>query len=89
MQAYMKSTMPYLGVPTPQLRAVCRTAFAEHPLGTFGEWRQAILTLWREAQYREERYAAIVTQHRSRLSALSKREALKGLLRSGRVKTVP
>ena len=29
MQAYMKSPMPYHGVPTPLLRRVCKTVFAE------------------------------------------------------------
>jgi DNA alkylation repair enzyme len=42
MQAYMKSAMPYLGVTTPQLRAVCRAVFAAHPLATGDEWRAAI-----------------------------------------------
>lgn len=59
MQAYMKSRMPYLGVPMPQLRAVCRPLFAAHTLIAFEEWRGTTLTLWREATYREERYAAI------------------------------
>jgi 3-methyladenine DNA glycosylase AlkD len=59
MQAYMKSAMPYLGVPAPQLRRVCRAVFAGRPLASFEEWRETALALWREARYREERYAAI------------------------------
>ncbi|MGH2485882.1 MAG: DNA alkylation repair protein [Ktedonobacterales bacterium] len=59
MRAYMKSEMPYLGVPMPRLRAVCRVVFAAHPLASFEVWRGAALTLWRDARYREERYAAI------------------------------
>jgi len=59
MQAYMKSAMPYLGVTTPQLRQVCGAIFAAHPLASFDEWRETALALWREARYREERYAAI------------------------------
>src|SRR6185437_11158736 len=59
MQAYMKSAMPYLGVPAPALRQVCRTVFAAHPLASVDEWRETALALWREARYREERYAAI------------------------------
>jgi len=59
MQAYMKSAMPYYGVPTPILRAACREVFAAHPLGSFEEWQSAALTLWRTARHREERYAAI------------------------------
>jgi 3-methyladenine DNA glycosylase AlkD len=59
MQAYMKSAMPYLGVQTQPRRAVCREAFREHPLSSFEEWRQTVRRLWRDASYREERYAAI------------------------------
>ena len=62
MQAYMKSAMPFYGVQAPQLRAACREVFAAHPLGTCGEWRATVLALWRGAQYREERYAAIPLQ---------------------------
>ena len=59
MQRYMKSSMPYLGVPTPPLRRTCRAVFARHPLDGLDEWRDAILTLWRRATHREHRYAAI------------------------------
>jgi 3-methyladenine DNA glycosylase AlkD len=59
MQAYMKSSMPYLGVQTPLFRKTIRPLLAAHPLATFAEWRDTVLTLWRTARYREERYAAI------------------------------
>lgn len=59
MQAYMKSAMPYLGVPAPALRQVCRAVFAARPLASFEEWHDTALALWREASHREERYAAI------------------------------
>lgn len=59
MQAYMKSEMPYLGVQTPEHRRICRSAFRAHPLDSFESWRDTVMTLWREARYREERYAAI------------------------------
>ena len=58
MQAYMKSAMPYRGVPTPALRALCREVFAAR-LATFPAWRDTVLALWRDATHREERYAAI------------------------------
>ena len=65
MQAYMKSSMPFLGVPTPAQRAVCREAVAAHPVASFEDWTEAVLTLWREAKYREERHAAInIADHR-------------------------
>lgn len=59
MQAYMKSEMPYRGVQTPALRALCREVFSDHPLATQTRWLDTVLALWRRAQYREERYAAI------------------------------
>ena len=59
MQAYMKSEMPFLGVQTPALRALCREVFDACPLGTRARWIDTVLALWRRARYREERYAAI------------------------------
>jgi 3-methyladenine DNA glycosylase AlkD len=59
MQAYMKSEMPYYGVQTPRRRVAQREVFATHALRSFAEWKETILALWREATYREERYAAI------------------------------
>ncbi len=59
MQAYMKSEMPYLGVQTPALKAVCRKVFAAQPIKAQKCWLDTILTIWRNADYREERYAAI------------------------------
>ena len=59
MQAYMKSAMPYYGVQTPAQRAITRRLFAAHRFATAAEWRAACLKIWREAKYREERYAAI------------------------------
>jgi 3-methyladenine DNA glycosylase AlkD len=59
MQAYMKSTMPYLGVQTPGVRAACRAVFAMHRLSDFTSWHDTALSLWRTATHREERYAAI------------------------------
>ncbi|MBA3251252.1 MAG: DNA alkylation repair protein [Geodermatophilaceae bacterium] len=65
MQAYMKSDMPYHGVPAPQQRQVFRAVFAAHPLASRGDWTDTTLELWRAAAYREERYAAIaLTGHR-------------------------
>ena len=59
MRAYMKSEMPYAGVQTPALRALCREVFVAHPLGNQAQWLDTVLALWRRARYREERYAAI------------------------------
>jgi len=59
MQRYMKSEMPYRGVSAPGQRLIWRTVFPAHPLGSFAEWQAVALELWREAAYREERYAAV------------------------------
>lgn len=56
-QAYMKSAMPFLGVRMPAVRALVREAArdADDPAAL----RDAALALWREADSREERYAAL------------------------------
>jgi 3-methyladenine DNA glycosylase AlkD len=59
MQAYMKSEMPYRGITAPDMRAISKRVFAEHPISSCEEWQSAVLELWREARFREERYAAI------------------------------
>jgi len=59
MQAYMKSEMPYLGVPAVPLQAACRAVFSNYPFASAESWRADVLGLWRGAKYREERYAAI------------------------------
>ena len=65
MQAYMKSVMPYRGVTAVPLRLICRELFAAHPLAGFDSWHDTVLDLWRNAAYREERYAALaLTGHR-------------------------
>ncbi|MEX5712242.1 DNA alkylation repair protein [Parafrankia sp. FMc6] len=66
MQAYMKSDMPYRGVPKPARARVLRPVFAARTLADPLGWTATALTLWREAAYREERYAAIdLTGHRA------------------------
>ena len=59
MKRYMKSEMPYRGVQTPMLRRICKDLFRKHPIDDKGVWQDAILELWRNADYREERYAAL------------------------------
>ncbi|MGO1974624.1 MAG: DNA alkylation repair protein [Propionibacteriaceae bacterium] len=58
MQAYMKSELPFRGVTSKPLAALCRTLFNQHLLADEQAWRTAILQLWDEAEFREERYAA-------------------------------
>jgi len=66
MQAYMKSAMPYLGITSTPLAVLCRAHVEAHPLPTFTLWQDTTLALWRDADFREERYAAIaITRHRA------------------------
>ena len=76
MQAYMKSSMPFLGVSAPALRAACRDAVTAHPLDSFDEWSRAVLALWREADYREERHAAITIADDRRYASYRTRQAI-------------
>jgi 3-methyladenine DNA glycosylase AlkD len=59
MQAYMKSAMPYLGVPAIPLRKVCRELFNGLAWSSAAAWQADVLAIWRGAEFREERYAAI------------------------------
>ena len=59
MRAYMKSSMPYLGVRSAGIDAVSKEVFALHPLPSVMAWRATVLELWSQATHREERYVAI------------------------------
>jgi 3-methyladenine DNA glycosylase AlkD len=58
MQAYMKSEMAYLGVPVPAVRAIARAAERERRPSTTEQLIATSTALWRQARYREHRYAA-------------------------------
>ena len=58
-QAYLKSEMPSLGVRVPEVRRIVKAAARELPPGSLQELRSTVLELWRGADWREERYAAI------------------------------
>ena len=59
MQAYMKSATPFLGVRVPAMRTLTRGEAKLRPFATSADLIDTVLRLWREAAYREERYAAI------------------------------
>ena len=66
MQSYMRSAMPFLGVPKPARDRALRPVFAARPLPDASSWSATVLALWRQARYREERYAAIdLTGHQA------------------------
>jgi 3-methyladenine DNA glycosylase AlkD len=59
MQAYMKSSMPFHGVPSPILKKVTRDFFSKVEIKTSKAWQENVLGLWRNAGFREERYSAL------------------------------
>ena len=66
-QAYMKSSMPYRGLTSPELRALLRPLLADPALAPASReaWEADVRALWDGAAYREERYAALaLTGHR-------------------------
>ncbi|POC81296.1 DNA alkylation repair protein, partial [Vibrio vulnificus] len=56
MAAYMKSYMPYRGVPKPQVRKIMMTAARAYPFADAADLLSTATKLWREANCREERY---------------------------------
>lgn len=57
MAAYMKSTMPYRGVSRPQVRRIAR-AIARADRADICVRVSQVRSLWDQAEFREERYAA-------------------------------
>jgi 3-methyladenine DNA glycosylase AlkD len=75
-QAYMKSAMPFHGVPVPQVRRIARAELAVHPLPDRQAWHDTVLELWDGATHREERYAALALVRSPRSAAYQDLEAL-------------
>ncbi len=66
MRAYMKSAMPYRGVTAQPLSHFLRRLYATQTLASEEDWRTAVLLLWDDAEYREERHAATtLARHRA------------------------
>jgi 3-methyladenine DNA glycosylase AlkD len=59
MQAYMKSALPFHGVPAPLRRRLQAEAVKAHPCADTATLAATMRVLWREATHREERYAAV------------------------------
>lgn len=65
MQRYMKSPMPFRGVPRPGREELLRELVATRPVPSPAEFTAAVHDLWDGAEYREERYLALtLTGHR-------------------------
>lgn len=59
MQRYMKSALPFYGVPNPVMRRVVRAVILAHPLPDREVWERTVRALYAQASHREERYAAL------------------------------
>ena len=57
MQAYMKSALPFYGVPKPARARLAREVLGG--LESFEAWRDTVRAMWHGASYREERYMAL------------------------------
>lgn len=83
-QAYLKSSMPSLGVRVPEVRRIVAAAARELPPGSLGDLQSTVLELWRGADWREERYAAIdLTGLRLAAGELSMLPLYEEIIRSG------
>ena len=73
MRAYLKSSMPCLGVQVPVARAVAKTLFSATPLTTLPQLEKQTRLLWDGATYREERFVALnvlrLKPHRALITA--------------------
>jgi 3-methyladenine DNA glycosylase AlkD len=58
MQAYMKTDMPFYGVPKPQRTIIAREIKKQFPIESARDYKTAVLALW-ELPHREEKYLAI------------------------------
>jgi len=64
-RAYMKSALPYYGLPSPRLKAELRPLLKDWHPADEEMWAATVRALWDEATHREEWYAAIaVARHR-------------------------
>jgi len=65
-QRYMKSPMPYHGLPAPELRVLLRPHLRSFAPIDRADWERTVRTLWDDATHREEWYAALAfARHRS------------------------
>lgn len=65
-QAYMKSALPFHGVPVTGVRQLLRPLLASSFPATRAAWEETVRLLWDDATHREERYAAIgLARHRA------------------------
>lgn len=77
MQAYMKSKLPYYGVPGPELRKLVRASAKGLLFPWFDSFNAFVRTLWTGATHREERYAALTLLDLKQTRAFQTMEAIR------------
>lgn len=55
-QRYMKSSMPYFGVPMDDVKRISKAVTRAHPPANVDAFERTTLEVWRAAEHREERY---------------------------------
>lgn len=76
MQAYMKSKLPYYGVPGPEVRKLVRTSSKGLLFPWFDSFNAFVRTVWTEAAHREEKYAALTLLDMKQTRAFHTMEAM-------------
>lgn len=72
MAAYLKTDMPFYGVPAPQRRVILRALKAQYPVATDDAYRSEVESLWVQP-HREEKYLALdwASSHKRFVSAVN------------------
>jgi 3-methyladenine DNA glycosylase AlkD len=86
MQAYMKSALPFLGIPAPERRRIVAAVVKARPLADVQTLAATMLALWQGATFREERYVASELARlpaHARLLSLSLLPVLETMIQSG------
>lgn len=55
----MKSTLPFLGIPMPDVRRIVRSALRDHPIDDQSDLVDTVTELWDDVTHREQWYAAL------------------------------
>ncbi|MFO0618563.1 MAG: DNA alkylation repair protein [Polyangiaceae bacterium] len=80
MQAYMKSSMPYHGVPKPTVTRELKPIFDDYPFESPERWDADVRAIFDGARFREEWYAALALLSHPRARAFATKERWRELL---------
>lgn len=83
MQAYMKTTMPFLGVAAADQHAVSREAARRFPVDDQQAYEAAVLAVWRMPHREEKRVAVALARHHKRFVTPASLGLYERLVREG------